>query len=394
MLALAGGVVGAVLALWLTDALAARAVAGIPRLGEVRLDWATLAFTLALSSVAGVLFGVVPALHAARTDLHESLKQGGRGLSAGGARTRGALIAGAGGAVAHAAGGRRASCSRASPGSSRSTWASIRSTSSPPGSTLPSARYEKPEQQVAFFERLVEELRALPGVQRRRRDRLAAALGPAVGHPVLVRGPSGADAGRAAGHGRARRRARLLPRHGHRAQGRPPAGPRGRRGPAAERGGEPGLRGPVPAGRAGGGPAHRDAVGRHAARHDRRRGRGREAHRGRLGGEPDDLLAAGPVPLDVPQPRGSDLGRPHRRELGPRGAGARPRSRAGGGRREAARRLSRRRAGAPAVQHDAAGRLRGARPGAHRRGALRGDGLHGGPADPGARHPPGAGREP
>ena len=164
VLALAGGVVGAVLALWLTDALAARAVAGIPRLGEVRLDWATLAFTLALSSVAGVLFGVVPALHAARTDLHESLKQGGRGLSAGGARTRGALIAGQ---VALSlmllvgAGLLLKSFARLQQvdlGFDPEHVLTARV-------TLPSARYEKPEQQVAFFERLVEELRALPGVQ-------------------------------------------------------------------------------------------------------------------------------------------------------------------------------------------------------------------------------------
>ena len=73
--------------------LADRAAASIPRLGDVRIDGMTLAFTVALSAVAGVLFGVMPAVQAARTDLHESLKEGARGLSTGGARTRSVLVA-------------------------------------------------------------------------------------------------------------------------------------------------------------------------------------------------------------------------------------------------------------------------------------------------------------
>jgi predicted permease len=164
VLALAGGAVGALLAMWLTDALASRAVAGIPRLGDVHPDWTTLAFTLGLSAVAGVLFGVMPALHAARTDLHQSLKQGGRGFSTGGARTRGILIAGQ---VALSlmllvgAGLLLKSFARLQQvdlGFDPDQVLTARV-------TLPSARYEKPEQQVAFFERLTAEVRALPGVR-------------------------------------------------------------------------------------------------------------------------------------------------------------------------------------------------------------------------------------
>ena len=164
VLALAGGVCGALLALWLTDALAARAASGIPRMADVHLDWATLGFTLALSVVAGLLFGVLPALHAAGTDLHESLKQGGRSGSMGGARMRGVLIAGQ---VALSlmllvgAGLLLKSFARLQQvdlGFDPDHVLTARV-------TLPSARYEKPEQQVAFFERLTGELRALPGVR-------------------------------------------------------------------------------------------------------------------------------------------------------------------------------------------------------------------------------------
>ena len=164
LLALAGGVVGGVLALWLTDALAARAVADIPRLGDVRVDWVALAFTLLLSSVAGILFGVMPALHAAGSDLHESLKQGGRGFSIGSARLRGALIAGQ---VALSL------MLLVGAGLLLKSFARLQQVDLgfDPGQvltgrvTLPSARYAKPEQQVAFFQQLAGELRTIPGVR-------------------------------------------------------------------------------------------------------------------------------------------------------------------------------------------------------------------------------------
>src|SRR5690349_24602953 len=93
LLSLTGGVAGALLALWLTDALAASASTTIPRLGTVQVDLAALAFTLLLSVSAGLLFGMAPALQAARADLHEALKPGGRGAAGGGTRTRAVLVA-------------------------------------------------------------------------------------------------------------------------------------------------------------------------------------------------------------------------------------------------------------------------------------------------------------
>jgi predicted permease len=53
----------------------------LPRAEQVGLDTHVLIFTLGISLVAGVLFGLTPALKTSQSDLHETLKQGGRGVS-------------------------------------------------------------------------------------------------------------------------------------------------------------------------------------------------------------------------------------------------------------------------------------------------------------------------
>jgi predicted permease len=88
-LALAGGVIGLGIAWGGVPALLALDPSAIPRAREVGVDGGVLAFTLALSLVAALLFGVAPAVYAARIDLHESLKEGGgRGATAGSGRQR------------------------------------------------------------------------------------------------------------------------------------------------------------------------------------------------------------------------------------------------------------------------------------------------------------------
>jgi predicted permease len=87
LLALVGGTLGLLLAIWGLDALVAISPANIPRLDQIHIDGRVLAFTLTVSLVTGVLFGLVPALQASKPDLNESLKEGGRG-SAGSRRGR------------------------------------------------------------------------------------------------------------------------------------------------------------------------------------------------------------------------------------------------------------------------------------------------------------------
>jgi putative ABC transport system permease protein len=79
LLALVGGGLGLLLAAWGLPALLALNPRSVARAGGVRLDLTVLAFTFAVSIVAGLVFGVVPALQLRRSDVHESLKEGGRG---------------------------------------------------------------------------------------------------------------------------------------------------------------------------------------------------------------------------------------------------------------------------------------------------------------------------
>jgi predicted permease len=86
VLALLGGVCGLLLAMWGTQAALRVLPEALPRAQSVHIDTRVLLFTLAASVFAGVLFGLAPAIKTARGNLHETLKEGGRGAS--GARHR------------------------------------------------------------------------------------------------------------------------------------------------------------------------------------------------------------------------------------------------------------------------------------------------------------------
>jgi putative ABC transport system permease protein len=84
LLAVVGGALGLLLAVWGIQALVALGPSNIPRLSEVSLDGRVLASTFGVSLVTGVLFGLFPALQAANPNLNETLKEGGRGTTEGG----------------------------------------------------------------------------------------------------------------------------------------------------------------------------------------------------------------------------------------------------------------------------------------------------------------------
>jgi len=94
LLALLGGGVGLLLAWWGVDVLRAVSVDSLPTTTEVNLDGKVIIFTLLVSIVTGVIFGLAPALGAAKTDLHNTLKESGRGSTASGRRAwlRSALV--------------------------------------------------------------------------------------------------------------------------------------------------------------------------------------------------------------------------------------------------------------------------------------------------------------
>jgi predicted permease len=92
LLAIAGGGLGLLLAAWGTHAALAVLPSALPHANDVHLDSRVLLFTLAVCILAGVLFGLAPALKTSHPDLHETLKEGGRGESGARYRTQGIFV--------------------------------------------------------------------------------------------------------------------------------------------------------------------------------------------------------------------------------------------------------------------------------------------------------------
>jgi putative ABC transport system permease protein len=94
MLALAGGAAGIVLAQYGVDLLLYLGPEELPRQDDIVLDIGVTVFAFALSLVSGILFGLVPALHAAKADVNSALKESGRSVAGttGGNRIRLALV--------------------------------------------------------------------------------------------------------------------------------------------------------------------------------------------------------------------------------------------------------------------------------------------------------------
>jgi putative ABC transport system permease protein len=165
LLSFAGGVAGAVVAVWSFEFLRHLIPPGLSLFVDLRIDTTVLVFTLALSVITGMVFGLAPALHSSRVDLNEALKQGGgrTSLSAGHRRLQGAMIVvevalamvllvGAGLLIktfTHL----------------RDQYASLRAESVLALRTqLPESRYKDPQRRFAFYEQVLERVTALPGV--------------------------------------------------------------------------------------------------------------------------------------------------------------------------------------------------------------------------------------
>jgi predicted permease len=78
LLSLTGGLIGVLIAAWGTRATVGILPSALPRVEEINLDLRVLAFSGLISLLAGILFGLVPALKMSKADVNESLKEGGR----------------------------------------------------------------------------------------------------------------------------------------------------------------------------------------------------------------------------------------------------------------------------------------------------------------------------
>jgi putative ABC transport system permease protein len=164
LLAVIGGVIGLLLAWAGISALVNVNQVQIPRASEIGVDWRALVFTLGVSMLTGIIFGLVPALQSSKTDLHETLKEGGRtGSSGARAWVRNSLV------VLEMA---LALVVLVSAGLlMRSFW---RLQQVNPGFAprnvlamslgLPMTKYREPAQRANFYKELLQRIRALPGV--------------------------------------------------------------------------------------------------------------------------------------------------------------------------------------------------------------------------------------
>jgi putative ABC transport system permease protein len=165
VLAVMGGVAGVLLAMWLVGPLVAMSPADLGVAGAVTVDRSVLLFGLAVSSFAGLLFGLAPAHQFTRLDVHGDLKQGARGgTSIGQRRLRAVLVAG------------EIAISLVLLVGAGLTIRSFAKVQQEPagfnpdhvltfGVSLPPARYPTPQQKAEFWQRAVEAVRQVPGVE-------------------------------------------------------------------------------------------------------------------------------------------------------------------------------------------------------------------------------------
>jgi len=166
LLSLGGGVLGLLFAWASLGPLLKLSASSVPAVFAVSLDRWVLFFTLAVSLVTGLLFGIVPALRTAKLDLRETLNESSRGSTAGPGhhRIRGALVA-----------GEIAMAMLLLVGAGLLLRSFSRLQDIPPGfqadhllvADLPLSltAYAKPEQRLQFFDRIVERVKSLPGVR-------------------------------------------------------------------------------------------------------------------------------------------------------------------------------------------------------------------------------------
>ena len=166
LLSLIGGTLGIALAWWTMSVLGKLAFPFLPRSQEIRIDGRVLLFTLAVSVLTSVIFGLIPSLHAGKTDVQETLKEGGNTITAsmGGGWLRPTLVVveiAAAVVLLIGAGLMIRSVMRireVGPGLRTQNLLTAKL-------TLPRQKYTDVESTSAFYQQVLERLNHLPGVQ-------------------------------------------------------------------------------------------------------------------------------------------------------------------------------------------------------------------------------------
>ncbi len=166
LLALMGGAVGLLLAMWGVGLIAEIASRVTPLISQVEINLPVLLFTLAVSILTGIAFGLAPALHATSPDLTEALKEGGRasGGSASRAELRNCLV------IAEVA---LALVLLVSAGLMIKSVLKLRNVETGFNAEnvlamnvwLPSKKYPDGPSQLAFYDRMIEQVKTIPGVR-------------------------------------------------------------------------------------------------------------------------------------------------------------------------------------------------------------------------------------
>lgn len=165
LLSVVGGAFGLLIGYWGVKALVALNEDRIPRAHEISLDWKVMLFTFGISILTGILFGIVPALQTTKTDLHETLKEGGRNAAA---TTKQwirsslvvveialalAVLVGAGLLVKSFL-----HVQQVNPGFNPEGMLTMHL-------SLPMTKYSEAPQRANFYKQVINDVRALPGVQ-------------------------------------------------------------------------------------------------------------------------------------------------------------------------------------------------------------------------------------
>jgi putative ABC transport system permease protein len=166
LLSALGGAAGIALTLGALRVLPAWAPADLPRMSTIGVNGTVLLVTSAVTILTGLLFGLVPAVQSSRTRLSETLREGGRGGSAGrgGQRLRRGIVAAQLALVV---------VLLTSAGLLMRTFIGLQRVQlgfSPENTLtmtlqLPGTKYPQPAQVVSFYERLLDRIRAIPGVR-------------------------------------------------------------------------------------------------------------------------------------------------------------------------------------------------------------------------------------